>query len=248
MFDKPERTVVEPPFTPYPRNILSGEMTLLPRPPWFVTNRKQHVIGRLLTSFEIAELVENSPHLPERAFGISAVAAPPISNFMSELVGQDNQTREAARRSDETIEQARGQKARTGRACDSDARQPRLRPHEFARYRESSCSGVSLGILHYYFEDKIDLISYCVRLYKETFIAMLDAAMAAGNSRRRRHRWVCRRLGSAPSRNMRTRTGYGTTSGGRPCSTKLSIPSSTRSSGPSSMSWSGFSSVSILKL
>ncbi len=42
----------------------------------------------------------------------------------------------------------------------------------------ASQSGVSLGILHYYFEDKIDLISYCVRLYKETFIAMLDAAMA----------------------------------------------------------------------
>lgn len=52
MFDKPERTVVEAPFRPYPRNLLSGEMTLLPRPPWFVTNRKQHVIGRLLTSFE----------------------------------------------------------------------------------------------------------------------------------------------------------------------------------------------------
>jgi len=52
MFDKPERTVVEAPFTPYPRNLLSGEMTLLPRPPWFVTNRKQHVIGRLLTYFE----------------------------------------------------------------------------------------------------------------------------------------------------------------------------------------------------
>ena len=51
MFDKPERTVVQAPFRPYPRNILSGQMTLLPRPPWFVTNRKQHVIGRLLTSF-----------------------------------------------------------------------------------------------------------------------------------------------------------------------------------------------------
>jgi acyl-CoA reductase-like NAD-dependent aldehyde dehydrogenase len=52
MFDKPERTVVEAPFKPYPRNVLSGGMTLLPRPPWFVTNRKQHVIGRLLTSFQ----------------------------------------------------------------------------------------------------------------------------------------------------------------------------------------------------
>ena len=52
MFDKPERTLVEAPFRPYPRNLLSGEMSLLPRPPWFVTNRKQHVIGKLLTSFE----------------------------------------------------------------------------------------------------------------------------------------------------------------------------------------------------
>ena len=31
----------------------------------------------------------------------------------------------------------------------------------------ASQSGVSLGILHYYFEDKVDLISYCVKLYKE---------------------------------------------------------------------------------
>ena len=52
MFDKPERTVVTAPFRPFPRNVLSGGMTMLPRPPWFVTNRKQHVVGRLLTSFQ----------------------------------------------------------------------------------------------------------------------------------------------------------------------------------------------------
>lgn len=43
----------------------------------------------------------------------------------------------------------------------------------------ASRSGVSLGVLHYYFEDKIDLISYCVRIYKDTFVATLDAIMAA---------------------------------------------------------------------
>lgn len=40
-------------------------------------------------------------------------------------------------------------------------------------------SDVSLGILHYYFEDKAELISTCVQLYKEDFLARLDAGMAA---------------------------------------------------------------------
>jgi aldehyde dehydrogenase (NAD(P)+) len=52
LFDKPERTIVRGPFRPFPRSVLAGEMTLLPRPPWFVTNRTQHVVGRLLTAFE----------------------------------------------------------------------------------------------------------------------------------------------------------------------------------------------------
>ncbi len=52
MFTRPERTVVTAPFRPFPRNLLSGGTSLLPRPPWFVTNRKQHVTGRLLTYFE----------------------------------------------------------------------------------------------------------------------------------------------------------------------------------------------------
>ena len=52
MFDMPERTVIKAPFRPFPRNLLSGSMTLLPRPPWFVTNKKQHKIGELLTDFQ----------------------------------------------------------------------------------------------------------------------------------------------------------------------------------------------------
>jgi len=51
MFDKPERTVVTAPFRPFPRTLLSGGLTLLPRPPWFVTNRKAHIVGKLLTRF-----------------------------------------------------------------------------------------------------------------------------------------------------------------------------------------------------
>lgn len=52
LFDKPQRTVVEAPFRPFPRNLLSLSFTLLPRPPWFVTNRKGHILGRLLVAFQ----------------------------------------------------------------------------------------------------------------------------------------------------------------------------------------------------
>lgn len=52
LFDKPQRTVVEAPFKPFPRNLLSLSFTLLPRPPWFITNRKGNILGRLLVNFQ----------------------------------------------------------------------------------------------------------------------------------------------------------------------------------------------------
>ena len=52
MFDRVDRTVIEAPFRPFPRNLLHGSFTLLPKPPWFVTNRKAHVLGKLLTGFQ----------------------------------------------------------------------------------------------------------------------------------------------------------------------------------------------------
>lgn len=52
MLEGVERTVVEAPFRPFPRSALTGSPTLLPRPPWFITNRRQHVVGRLLTGFQ----------------------------------------------------------------------------------------------------------------------------------------------------------------------------------------------------
>ncbi len=52
LFDRAQRTVVQAPFSPFPRNLLSLSFTLLPRPPWFITNRRANVLGRLLTRFQ----------------------------------------------------------------------------------------------------------------------------------------------------------------------------------------------------
>ena len=51
LFDKPERTIVRAPFRPSPRSLANGEWTILPRPPWFVTNRQSHEVGRRITTF-----------------------------------------------------------------------------------------------------------------------------------------------------------------------------------------------------
>jgi aldehyde dehydrogenase (NAD(P)+) len=52
MLEKTERTVVFAPWRPFPRGLFSLQFTLLPRPPWFITNRRQHELGRLLTDFQ----------------------------------------------------------------------------------------------------------------------------------------------------------------------------------------------------
>ncbi|HWU31235.1 MAG TPA: aldehyde dehydrogenase family protein [Marmoricola sp.] len=47
----PERTVVQGPFRPSPRSIATGEMSISPKPPWFVNNKTADVTGRRLTKF-----------------------------------------------------------------------------------------------------------------------------------------------------------------------------------------------------
>jgi len=42
----------------------------------------------------------------------------------------------------------------------------------------ASKSGFSLGTLHYYFEDKVDLITYCTRNYKLDFIEAFNSLIA----------------------------------------------------------------------
>lgn len=51
LLENTERTVVTGPFRPTPRAILHGEMSLSPKPPWFVTNKTAAGTGRLLTGF-----------------------------------------------------------------------------------------------------------------------------------------------------------------------------------------------------
>jgi len=51
MFDKAEKSVAYAPFRPFPRTLLHGDFHLSPKPPWFVTNRQAHVVGRRLTRF-----------------------------------------------------------------------------------------------------------------------------------------------------------------------------------------------------
>ena len=53
LLEDTEKTVVRAPFRPFPRSMRGGEFTLLPKPPWFVTNRLQHEIGRALCDFEM---------------------------------------------------------------------------------------------------------------------------------------------------------------------------------------------------
>ncbi|MDD7939473.1 TetR/AcrR family transcriptional regulator [Actinomycetospora lutea] len=42
----------------------------------------------------------------------------------------------------------------------------------------AQCSGSSLGVLHYYFRDKVELITYCVRRYKAQCVERYDAIAA----------------------------------------------------------------------
>jgi AcrR family transcriptional regulator len=44
-------------------------------------------------------------------------------------------------------------------------------------------SDLSLGMLHYYFEDRSDLIIYCVQLYKEAFVRDINTALNTAEGR-----------------------------------------------------------------
>ena len=46
----------------------------------------------------------------------------------------------------------------------------------------AKASGNSLGVIHYYFKDKVELISYCVALYKQEFIDDIHAAVDGATS------------------------------------------------------------------
>jgi aldehyde dehydrogenase (NAD(P)+) len=63
LFDAAYKTVVTAPFRPFPRGLAHGSTTLLPKPPWFVTNRQAADIGRRLVEFESAPSLLKIPGL-----------------------------------------------------------------------------------------------------------------------------------------------------------------------------------------
>ena len=54
LFDRANKTVLRAPFFAFPRSIAHRQMTLLPKPPWFITNKRSDDIGRRLLAFEYA--------------------------------------------------------------------------------------------------------------------------------------------------------------------------------------------------
>ena len=49
LFDQTQKTVATGPFRNFPRSILSGDLHMAPRPPWFVTNKTAHKTVKRLT-------------------------------------------------------------------------------------------------------------------------------------------------------------------------------------------------------
>jgi aldehyde dehydrogenase (NAD(P)+) len=55
LFDRAQKSVVYAPFAPFPRSVAGYGATLLPKPPWFVTNRLADKIGKALIDFEVQQ-------------------------------------------------------------------------------------------------------------------------------------------------------------------------------------------------
>ena len=55
LFDRAQKSVVWAPFAPFPRSLAGYGATLLPKPPWFVTNRLADKIGEALIDFEMRQ-------------------------------------------------------------------------------------------------------------------------------------------------------------------------------------------------
>ena len=51
LFSRPQKTVVQGPFAPFPRSLLLGETHTAPKPVWFVTNETAETTNRRLTHF-----------------------------------------------------------------------------------------------------------------------------------------------------------------------------------------------------
>lgn len=61
LFSRAQKSVISAPFRPFPRALSAGEMTVLPKPPWFATHRRAAEVAARLVAYER----DHSPrHLP----------------------------------------------------------------------------------------------------------------------------------------------------------------------------------------
>jgi aldehyde dehydrogenase (NAD(P)+) len=51
LFDKPEKTVCYGTFYPFPRGLAHGSFSILPKPPWFITNKAAHITLKKIARF-----------------------------------------------------------------------------------------------------------------------------------------------------------------------------------------------------
>jgi len=61
LFERPEKTVCYGCFYPFPRSWLHANAALLPKPPWFVTNKTAHITARRITRFATDPRVKHLP-------------------------------------------------------------------------------------------------------------------------------------------------------------------------------------------
>ncbi len=55
LFTRTEKSVLYGPFAPFPRSLVGRGAALMPKPPWFITNRNQAAIAERLCAFEAAK-------------------------------------------------------------------------------------------------------------------------------------------------------------------------------------------------
>ncbi|MFC7489342.1 MULTISPECIES: aldehyde dehydrogenase family protein [unclassified Knoellia] len=68
LLEDAERTIVRGPFRPFPRSVLGGELSLSPKPPWFVSARSARRTGQLLTQFAAKPSWAKLPRIFASAF------------------------------------------------------------------------------------------------------------------------------------------------------------------------------------
>lgn len=63
LFDRSEKSVSYGPYRPFPRALLHGDKTILPKPPWFVTNKTAAETAEQIVNFTVNPLIRDLPRL-----------------------------------------------------------------------------------------------------------------------------------------------------------------------------------------